>query len=86
MTKKAEVSRKGTSADFYLSACPDGVPPEKGKISALLRIPTLALPKSGEVEGIHPPLSPLPRTPLHGTVYASRRRLSTPCQSSATFP
>ena len=79
LKKKTELPRKGETPlslpfihKFTASA------PVCGKISVFLRIPTLALPKSGEVEGIHPPLSPLPRTPLRGTVYAAAFRLSSP--------
>lgn len=39
--------------------------PENRKNVAHRRIPTLALPKSGEVEGIHPPLRSFTGTPLH---------------------
>ena len=79
LKKKTERPRKGETPlslpfihKFTASA------PVCEKISVFLRIPTLALPKSGEVEGIHPPLSPLPRTPLRGTVYAAVFRLSSP--------
>ena len=39
--------------------------PDDRKNVAYRRIPTLALPKSGEVEGIHPPLRSFTGTPLH---------------------
>ena len=80
LKKKTELPRKGETPLSlpFIQKPTANTPPVCGKITDFLRIPTLALPKSGEVEGIHPPLSPLPRTPLRGTVYAAAFRLSSP--------
>ena len=75
--KKQSPPLQGDSAQISIYPPPHGHQPRNHeKISVFLRIPTLALPKSGEVEGIHPPLSPLPRTPLQRTVYAREVLLS----------
>ena len=75
--KKQSPPLQGDSAQISIYPPPHGHQPRnREKISVFLRIPTLALPKSGEVEGIHPPLSPLPRTPLQRTVYAREVLLS----------
>lgn len=75
--KKQSSPLQGDSAQISIYPPPHGHQPRnREKISVFLRIPTLALPKSGEVEGIHPPLSPLPRTPLQRTVYAREVLLS----------
>ena len=68
LKKKTELPRKGVTPLSlpFIQKPTANTPPVCGKITDFLRIPTLALPKSGEVEGIHPPLSPLPRTPLRG--------------------
>ena len=77
LKKKAESpSTRGLCSNFHSSTSCGYLPQVREKISVFLRIPTLALPKSGEVEGIHPPLSPLPRTPLQCTVYAREVLLS----------
>ena len=50
--------------------------PDNRKNVAYRRIPTLALPKSGEVEGIHPPLRSFTGTPLQIQLYSIAGSLS----------
>ena len=50
--------------------------PDNRKNVAYRRIPTLALPKSGEVEGKHPPLRSFTGTPLQIQLYSMAAFLS----------
>ena len=89
--KKQSPPSQGDSAQISIDPPPHGHQPRnREKISVFLRIPTLALPKSGEVEGIHPPLRSFTGTPLQVQLYSiadflSNHNLKSQSKAKAPF-